>query len=270
MPLCVPCVQAPLTEWSQEVVVEGALQGATVIIRVNSPTGREVAKTVVGGGRDRISLLLGEELRNGETIFVQQTLGNESSPWTDPNLAVPVGAAPVDHSKLSPPGFISRLFDFSGRVWIGGTVPGAEVTVEQVGSGIPLGKGISREEGARLALATVMRAGQTLRAFQLAPPGRNPLAGSPKILNGTVQALPVSLGQPLPTPRLSGENPEGCDGAIPIGGILDGAEVSVNRVTEGGIEKATFDAESLWFLLSKPLDPQGGNLEVTQDNHQYT
>jgi hypothetical protein len=263
MPLCIPLVQAPVTEWSQEIVVEGALQGATVILRVNSSTGREVAKATVVGGRDRISLLPGEELKAGETIFAQQTLGTESSSWSDPNLAIPVGAAPADHSKLSPPGFISRLFDFSGRVWINGTIPGAEVTVEQAGGGI-LGKGISREEGARLELAPVMRAGQTLKAFQLAPPGRNPLAGSPKIANGTVQALPVSLGQPLPEPRLSGKNPEGCDGAIPIGGILDGSEVSVNRVTDGGIEKAVFDAESLWFILSKTLDPQGGNLEVTQ------
>jgi hypothetical protein len=263
MPLCIPRVQAPLTEWSQEVVVEGALQGATVIVRVNDPTGRVVVKSIVGGGRDRLSLLPGEELRAGETIFVQQTLGTEASPWTDPNLAVPVGTAPVDHSKLAPPRFISRLFDFSGRVWIGGIVPGAEVTVEQAGGGV-LGKGISREEGARLILTTVMRAGQTLKAFQMAPPGRNPLIGSPKVANGTVQALPVSLGQPLPKPRLSGKDPEGCDGAIPIGDILDGSEVSVNRVTEGGIEKAIFDAENLWFILSKPLDSQGGYLEVTQ------
>ncbi len=263
MPLCIPRVQAPITEWSQEVVVEGALQGATVIIRVNSPTGRVVVKTNVGGGRDRISLLAGEELRAGETLFVQQTLGNESSNWTDPNLATPVGNAPRDHSKLAPLGFISRLFDFSGRVWMGGTVPGAEVTIEQVGGGI-LGKGIAREEGARLTLATIMRAGQTLRAFQLAPPGRNPLAGSPKVVNGMVQSLPISLGQRLPEPRLSGKNPEGCDGALLVDGILDGAEVSVNRVSEGGIEKAVFDAESLWFLLSKPLDPQGGYLEITQ------
>jgi len=263
MPLCIPRVQAPLTEWSQEVVVECALQGATVIVRVNDPTGRVVVKSIVGGGRDRISLLPGEELKAGETIFVQQTLGTEASSWTDPNLAVPVGTAPIDHSKLAPPSFISRLFDFSGRVWIGGTVPGAEVTVEQSGGGV-LGKGISREEGARLILTTVMRAGQTLKAFQMAPPGRNPLIGSAKVANGTVQALPVSLGQPLPEPRLSGKNPEGCDGAIPIGDILDGSEVSVNRVTEGGIEKAIFDTENLWFILSKPLDSQGGYFEVTQ------
>jgi hypothetical protein len=263
MPLCPPRVQAPITEWSKEVVVECALQGATVIIRVNGPQGREVVRTTVGGGRDRISLLAGEEIRAGEKLFVQQILGNEPSDWTHTDLAIPVGAAPADHSKLVPLGFISRLFDFSGRVWMGGTVPGAEVTIEQVGGGI-LGKGIAREEGARLTLATVMRAGQSVRAFQLAPPGRNPLAGSPKVVSSVVQSIPVSLGQRLPEPRLSGKNPEGCDGALLIGRILDGAEVSVNRVSEGGIEKGVFDAERLWFTLGKPLDPQGGNLEVTQ------
>jgi hypothetical protein len=262
MPPCIPRITHPVSEWSPALSIEGALPGARVVVRIDSAAGPVVVDAVAGGGSDVLPLLAGNSLKAGQRLVLQQTEGPESSPWTDTAVSAVVGAPPADHANLPPPAFVSRLFDFSQRIWVGGTVPGAQIDVLEGGTLVATGR--AAPEGARLVLSRVMRASRTMHASQAAPAGAAPLGGTPKTVSGRVNALPVAFGQPLPEPVLAGDPPVGCDGAVPVGAIIDGATVTLQRVTEGGAETAEFDAERLWFMLSKPLDPAGGVLEVSQ------
>ncbi|MGR0220137.1 hypothetical protein [Agromyces sp. ZXT2-6] len=71
-------------------------------------------------------------------------------------------------------------------------------------------------------------------------------------------------GAQLPQVVLRGSAPRGCDASMVIGGVVDGALVTIDRVSEGLSESAAFDLESLTYVLSSPLDSGGGELTVVQ------
>ena len=53
MPLLTPILKGPLIEWCDTLLVEGAVAGATVFARAAGPNPRDLAKSVVSGGRNR-------------------------------------------------------------------------------------------------------------------------------------------------------------------------------------------------------------------------
>ncbi len=264
MGLLTPVVTGPLTEWSDSLLVIGALPGATVRARTIGPNPRDVAKSVVGGGSDRIPLLPGERLRAGDIVLVRQALAAEASGWTPDHLGADVGAVPTDHADLAPLSFTSRAWECGRRVRVRGAVPGARVAVS--GPGGLLSEGRATESGdARLALAApVPGPGGSIAARQGAPAGYTPLAGAPKTATVTGEQLPVPGGGQLPPPVLGGDPPRGCDATVSIAGVYDGAEVTILRRSDGSTETSVFDYHRLTFVLGKPLDAAGDRLEITQ------
>lgn len=129
MSLCTPILGGPLTAWCVTIRVDGALPGATVVVRSLGPNPRVVIKELASGGSDRMALLAGMKLEPGDRLVVQQHIGPETSEWTPDDLALPVGPSPVDHSPLSPVTFRSRVFQCGGKLWVQGAIPGAQVTI---------------------------------------------------------------------------------------------------------------------------------------------
>jgi hypothetical protein len=56
----------------------------------------------------------------------------------------------------------------------------------------------------------------------------------------------------------------GCESSVRIGEIIDGAEVTIERASDGLRETATFDLPSLWFQLSKAFPSTGDKIVVSQ------
>jgi hypothetical protein len=268
MRLCTPQIRGPVNEWMTDLKIEGCVSGATILVRTIGSTPRDIAKVLAAGsGRDRIPVLTGVALFAGERLVVMQTLNGVDSPWTADILALVVASVPTDQARLAPVSFISRPFECGTRIWIGGTVPGARVTIK-VGS-TTIGDGAAKENGARLPLLTrLTSAGNLVEATQEAPAGRTPLLGMPKIVSKQIIPLPVLKGELLPPPRLNGDLPRGCEVSIPISGVIDGAEVMIARSSDRSSEIVAFDREALTFILNKPLDKSGDKLQITQTMRQ--
>ncbi len=264
MPLCTPIVIGPLSTWCSTLRIEGALPGATVVVKSLGPNPRLLLKELASGGSDRLSLLSGLALENGDRLVSKQQLGTEESPWTDDDLALPVGAAPTDYTHLSPVTFRSRVWQCGGKLWVQGAVPGGQVVIRDPTSVIASGQA---DEGgnARLVLTGLLPApGNNILVSQEAPPGFPPLTGSAAPHAHEVEALPVPTKANLPVPALGGPAPIGCDSIVPISGIFDGADVTITRRTTGASETHTYDLDRLGFRLATPLAATGDGLRVTQ------
>jgi hypothetical protein len=264
MPLLTPLLKGPLNEWCDTLLVEGAVAGATVFAKAAGPNPRDLAKSVVSGGRNRIQLLPGAKLQPKDVILVRQAEGGVQSDWTPEHLGVPVGPAPVDDASLAPLAFKSRVWECGRRLWLKGAAPGAKVVVSH-SSGV-IASGRATESGdARMALSAAMpAANNTITAHQGASPAFPPLPGTPKKTSATVEPLPVPTGDELPPPSLGGPPPKGCDTSIMIAGVYDGAEVTILRRSDGSTETSTFDLDRLNFVLGTPLSSQGDKLEIRQ------
>lgn len=264
MRLCTPQIRGPLCEWMTRLTVEGCVPGATVVIRAIGPNPRDIAKGVAtGAGRERLALSPGVMLLPGDLLIAWQELGGIESLWTADALAEPVSKAPTDHSKLAAPTFKSRLFECGKRVVIGGTVPGAWVTV--AGPGGTIAEGRADEDAAWLNLTgSYPPPGGVITVHLGAPPGRVPLAGTPKVTAGTVRALAVLPQGTLPAPQAKGAPPEGCDSSLELTGVIDGATVTVSQQSSGASQSATFGLERIVFRLSTPIPPAGDRLVVSQ------
>ncbi|MGG5787935.1 hypothetical protein ACQ3VH_12785 [Bacillus pretiosus] len=264
MPLCIPVIRGPLSEWSKTILVEGSIPGATIIIESKGPNPRMLAKGIASGGSDRLELLSGQRLEVKDQVVVKQQLGGEQSPEMLINYAMPVGPSPIHHDSLAPVSFRTHLWECGNGVWVQGAFPGAQVTI-QGPSGV-IGNGQATEKGdARLLLTSQLPgAGQTIKTWQEAPAGFPPLGGVAKQTEATVNALPVSSLTPFPVPVLVGKPPKGCDTSMVIGGIFDGAEVTIKHASDGLIEVNIFDLDRLRHVFSQPLSANGDQLEVTQ------
>ena len=265
MALCIPIIRGPLTEWSDNFLVEGCLPGATVVVSSIGPSPRTLGKRLANGGSDRVPLLTGEKLQPQDLIVVFQTQGSDSSVTTPAHLATPVAPAPVQHAALSPLAFRTHVYPCGRAIWVAGAVPGARITVKISNQVVASGR--ATESGdARMTLAAgaVIGLSASLTASQEAPPGFAPLSGAPKETTVVADKVPVPMGTKLPTPILTAAPPRGCDSSVHIGAIVDGADVSILRASDGTKEVAIFDLDRLRFDLTKPLPASGDKLEITQ------
>jgi len=267
MPLLTPMLKGPLNEWCDTLLIEGAVAGATVFAKAAGPNPRDLAKSVVSGGRNRIQLLPGATLQPKDIILVRQAEGGEQSDWTPEQLGVPVGPAPPDDASLAPLAFKSRVWECGRRLWLKGAAPGAKVVVSH-SSGV-IASGRATESGdARMALSASMpAANNTITAHQGSAPAFPPLPGTPKKTSVKVEQLPVPTGQKLPPPALGGPPPKGCDPSIMIASVYDGADVTILRRSDGSTETSTFDLDRLNFVLGAPFSNQGDKLEIRQAMH---
>lgn len=263
MPFCTPSIRGPVSEWSADLLVEDCIPGAVISIQAIGPSPRALVESVAHGGRDRVGLLPGERLRSGDRLLAMQRLGDEHSLWTVEDLGVPVGPAPADSLALAPVAFVSHVWECGSRLWVGGAVPGAHVTVS--GPGGPLGSGVAAEGDARIALAANLPSpGLVVTAAQGPPPGVPPIKGVAKSTSALVQHLPLLVERRLPSPRLGGDAPRGCDPAAHFAGVFDGADVTVTRASGGPPETHIWDRDDLWFVFASPLAGPGDTLSVVQ------
>ena len=264
MPLCTPILFGPLTVWCPTIRVEGALPGAVVIVRSLGPNPRIVIKELAGGGSDRLALGAGVKLEAGDRLVAQQRLGAEESDWTQDDLALHVGPAPNDHAPLAPVTIRSRVWQCGRKLWVQGAMPGAQVRIRDAASVIATGQADEGGNARLLLTGNLPSPGQNVNASQEAPAGFAPMAGSPKQTASVVMTLPVPSEARLPVPSLAGPAPIGCDSAVPIGGVFDGADVMVTRRSNGESETLVFDLDRLSFILAAPLATTGEHLLVTQ------
>lgn len=265
MALCTPLVRGPLTEWTHSFLVEGCLPNARIVVSSIGPSPRTLAKGTAGGGSDRVPLLAGEKLQARDLIIVFQSLDNESSIPTPSHLAMPVAPVPRQHAGLAPLAFRTHIYPCGRAIWVAGAVPGAQVTVTMAAQVIAGGRA-SESGDARMTLeaGAMIGPGTSLVAVQEAPPGFPPLGGLPRQTTVTAGNLPVPMGQRLPVPILTAAAPKGCGFSVPIGGVFDGADVTITRASDGSREVAVFDLDRLSFNLARPLDASGDKLEITQ------
>lgn len=232
-------------------------------MRAIGPTPRVLAEGTAQGGQDRFGLIAGERLQEGDHLLVMQELGGELSPWTAQTFALTIGAVPVDHSMLAPVAFVSHTWDCGAASWIGGALPGANVII--AGPAGVLGSGLATEGDARLPLTgNLPNPGTAIGATQGAPSGEAPLGGAAKTTKTTVASLGIPSKARLPKPMLAGAPPKGCDRSVLIGGVRDGADVTITHKSDGSSETHTWDRDRLWFSFAKPLPATGDDLSVTQ------
>ncbi|WP_153810162.1 hypothetical protein [Nocardia sp. SYP-A9097] len=224
-----------------------------------------MASAVSGGGADQVPVHAGVVLRAGQRLVAVQELDGQISDPTPDELAVVVSAAPTSHLQLPPMVFRSRLYECARAVWVAAAAPGAVVTV--FSSGVVAGTARADTFGdARMVLITPLpKHGATIQATQSAPSGFPLLTDVPAITADSVRPLPAGE---LPPPVVGAPLPIGCENAVLIGGVIDGAQVTVTRQSDATSSSATFDSEQLWFVLPKPFASQGDHIEVTQQMPQ--
>ncbi|SDD30530.1 hypothetical protein SAMN05216345_107363 [Cupriavidus sp. YR651] len=259
MALGIPLVVGPINEWLDAIVVEGCLPGVTVIVQTDEAVPTVVAKGVAVGGRDFVPVT--GTLKEGQRLVAFQSVPGDTSPSTPSASAVTVGAAPKDHKQLPAMAFVTTLYRCGRAIWLKGASPGAEVAV--VVGGNPAQKVRAGSDGnARMRLNSPLTGpGTAVEATQAAPVGHPPLTGAPIAVSKSTLGSP--LGK-LPTPIVGNPSPLGCDSAVHVSGIVDGAEVTIERSSDGLRETATFDRDALWFNLSKPFPASGDKIVVSQ------
>ena len=260
MSLCIPTIVGPVSELSTSLRVQGALPGATIYVIAfdmatlhRFPTSRTVAKGKAVGGDDRLLLLRGAKLHASDILFARQESDSEKSNTLSNDKGLAVQPAPTTASELGYVGFFSRLYKCGEYLWIRGAVPGAQVEVEF--SGEVKGSTTALEDGARLKLSqglpdTEIISRQTIEA------GKGPnTSGKPTLTPEGISHTDLhapTIKQPI----------LGCQNAILVTGVYDGATVTVQR--DRATEKAGFDLSNLWFKLSTPLK-EGEKVSVKQD-----
>lgn len=257
MSLGIPLLVGPVTEWLEVIVVEGCSPGATVIVQTDDPVPTIIAKTASVGGRDFVPVV--SRLNAGQKLVAFQFIPGDKSPLTPSDLAVTVSPSPKSHPELPPMAFASNLYSCGEAVWIYGAAPGAVVTL--LGGASILGQGRADSSGnARFGVTPRLPKIQ-VSASQEAPPGFATLSGVPQVLFRTPNPVPPSQ---LPPPNILDPIPMGCESSIRVGGVIDGAQVTIERESDGLKETAAFDRDSLWFQLSKPFPDSGDMIYVTQ------
>jgi hypothetical protein len=86
--------------------------------------------------------------------------------------------------------------------------------------------------------------GSSIQASQEASPLKPALTGSPKITFNTTRGLPLS--HQLEQLKVS-NSPKGCNEAVLVQNVLDGATVSITRASDDSVDTSVFDATSLWL-----------------------
>lgn len=269
---CSPSIVGPVSEWSATVYVQACVPGAqvTVLSLTRSPPG-VVAVGTASDGAARLPLSAGVKLRQDDRLIAVQRVGAEDSLPPSDVLALPVGAAPTSSAGLPSPAFASHLWECGRAVQVLGAVPGADIEVTSA-AGL-LGRATAHEGLARVALAgglpmvagTTVAAEREVVAEERAPTGFAFVANPPLRTTGTVNPLPGSASAGLPKPTAPQDPPAaGCDPAVLVAGVVDGATVTVISTRDGIPDARPFDRDQLWFELARPLDPQGEKLEITQ------
>jgi len=259
MSLGIPYVVGPVSEWLAAIVVEGCSPGATIIVQTDEAVPQVLAKGVSSGGRDFVPVV--GTLHAKQRLVAFQTLPGDTSPTIPGTLAVIVSTSPKSHAELQPMAFVSKLYHCGGALWLKGAAIGADVSVQAAGTLV--GNGRADQAGnARLGLTSKLPgAGAAVVGSQSAPPGFPPLTGAPQLVTNTT--LPAPIGK-LPTPVVGPPPPIGCESSVRIGGIVDGAEVTIERASDGLRETATFDLDALWFQLSSAFPSAGDKIAVSQ------
>ena len=228
MALCTPRIIGPLSAWTRQILIEGTLPGATVVVCEDAPGGPTIIKALAEGGRVRLDLLPGTTLNANARLFAMQSLDAEDSPWTDGNLATRVLALTKDYAGTTPLAIQTQILPCGQAVWVEGALPGALVVLRQGSS--TLGEGVADEGVARLELAQGISGGNQVSAFQHAPAGSPSLSGASTPTSAPVLSFPVADHQQLSQPSVSKPGPAGCDASFVIRDVIEGASrLSVSR-----------------------------------------
>ncbi len=246
MALLRPTVVGPLSELSTTIRVKGQLVGATITVETGA---RTVAKGVATSSDQRFDLLSGVTLSHLEVLFAVQEISGERSAVPSGDVGMVVAAVPA---ILGPVNVVSHLYECGRFVCVDGACPGADVTI--LAGGKVLGTGKAHEGRARFKLTVGIPSGSTVVAHQSA----SKLPAGPDVSRA---ADPLPGAGPLPPPLIT-PVPRGCESAVYITGVFDGATVTVAR--PAGSESVGADRDQGYFLLSSPLH-EGDQLTVRQD-----
>lgn len=260
MPLCIPEIEGPLSELSQQVAVHGAIDGATVTIATDGPLPRVLGEAVSRSGSARINLGAGpfaglrRHLNAGDRLVVWQSLNGESSEKTPPSMATEVMEVPRAPGGLGFLALKSHAYVCGKFLWVIGAFPGAEVIVEF--DGAVQGRKAATPSGARLKLAQSLPDGP-VTIYQKTDFGVGP----------KLTVYPDRIAEPgdfLPHPIITDDLFE-CQTSVPVGDVFDGATVTATGKLSGNPFDLSvgFDLDGLWLRLPKPL-VAGDELALSQ------
>lgn len=262
MALLRPLVLGPLSELSRTIRLSGVVDGADVMIASisgNSP--RVLVRGTPGGFNDRLTLPPGVSLRADDLIVAMQVRGADQSPLPHKGMTLAMGVqrAPATQNELSHVNLVSTPWECGRHLWVDGGTPGA--TAQVLFNGVVAGEGEFLDaEGARFALTTPVPHATTVSVRQSVP-----ALGAGPVQDVLSTTLPVPAESPLPAPAIDLE-PFGCQGAIHVARVFDGAEVVLIR-SDGRTRtevRAGFDFSDLWLPLNPPL-VSGEDLFIRQE-----
>lgn len=262
MALPTPLLRGPLNEWTQEFVVEGAMPEAMILVIDGG--GRPLGKLDhARGGLDRVPCDPAVHLSRGDSVLLTQHLHGQSSLPTPPQHGQVVGPAPSRHKDLPALSVRTSLYDCGACLWATGAQPGAVVRVEGPSGSLAQGR-VNERGNVKLVLTagTYFVASQLIRVWQEAPSGRPALSGTAKVTSVMVEDHPVSSGEAMPPPILA-KVLKGCDGAVHLEGVVDGATVTITRA-DGSTESAVFGFHRIQFNLLTPVPAAGERLVIVQ------
>ncbi len=238
-----PTVHGPIVPSSTNVLVSGALLGAS--IRVFTVGLDEVGATIAGANGN-VLVPLHRTLNPGELVFATQTVGPETS--APSNQGVPVIDIPL---PLPAPIFASPGTECMNAVLLAGLVPGATVELS-IGS-TPLATTTVIGTSAWIGFdPTPLEDGLTLKAVQRVAGSSSPAVHSPPL-------APVSQREGLPVPVL-GEPLVACDTAVLVSAAIPAAELELEQ--DGRVQHWVNIAASYWATGAGPLEP--GRLQARQ------
>jgi glycerophosphoryl diester phosphodiesterase len=251
MPLMQPAILGPLSELSTSVRVQGQLPGAAVTV---SSAKRVVAKAIASSADQRLTLSAGVVLSRTEMLHATQALGNEVSAVPTGDQGTPVAPAPASASALPHVNVVTHLYACGRYVLVNGALPGATVTLSTTSK--VLGTATADEGVARLHLTSPIPSASSIFSLQSAPTvGAGPAQSrvSELVPGGVAQLAPPVIQLPV----------RGCDAAVTVSGVVDGALVTLTRGS-GTVDTFGFDTGGGRWWLSKAL-AQGDTLTIRQD-----
>ncbi|CAA9241353.1 MAG: hypothetical protein AVDCRST_MAG93-1338 [uncultured Chloroflexia bacterium] len=240
-----PKVVGPLSECNSLVIVRNQLSGALVTLFVGS---ERVGGGIASWSSERFALDV--PLKPGDLVVATQAIGTVTS---DPSIPVQVQAAPTDMGSA----YVdvdSLIYECGECARVVGAVPGATVRFT---------------EGTTIRGEATAVSGVAWSVGIDPPPDRNDVLEVRQIacgVEGPARALPIDIAPGwaneafaapyIPKPLYA------CMRSVPVAGVIDGAQVTIDRSTQDSRELC-FDASELEVGRLLPL-VEGEQVTVRQ------
>lgn len=241
MSLLIPKIVQPIFECSEELLVQGQLTGAVVIVRGSK--GGDVAAGIATWSSQRFPVL--GALTAKEQLTVTQAFGDEKSLPTSAPVEVLPKPSVVSGAYIKP---LGPIFDCATCAWLTGAYPGAVVTIGSTIPGTTHGSTHALGPGLHVNLSPRVGATETLVFSQTVCGKAGPETSGPP----SVKVALSAGAQRLPAPAIPGPL-RACDRGVLVIGVLPGTQVVLERSKAGTVDALFSRTAMLLTGLDPPL-----------------